>query len=150
VLALFDGAPTAADAAFLRALAGAAAAVGDWDARVLVVVGRDPAGRPADGPADPGASADPAAGAFAALALTVPVLADPGGRLATAAGVVAPALVVADQWGEVHWAAAAGDAGAWPPVTEVEQWARYLAIRCAGVNGVAGPDRSGPGGAAIA
>jgi hypothetical protein len=117
VLVLVGDAPTDADAAFLGELAGAAAAVDGWDARVLVVVGGDAAGSGA---------------AFAALAPPFRVLADPGRRLAAAAGVGAPALVVADQWGEVHWTAEVGAGRGWPATAEVEQWARYLAIRCAG------------------
>jgi hypothetical protein len=124
VLVLLDGAPDAPARDFLAALAGAAGTLADWDARMLVVVGGGGEGGAGGG--------DDVRAAFAALASPFPALADPRGRVAAAAGVAAPALVVADQWGEVHWAAAAGGAGAWPPVAEVEQWARFLAIRCAG------------------
>jgi hypothetical protein len=60
------------------------------------------------------------------------VLEDPRGTVAAAAGVVAPALVVADQWGEVHAAAPAGPQQPWLAVEEVEEWLRFMAVRCGG------------------
>ena len=117
VLVLLAGALDPADAAYLGALAAAAPALAGWDGRVLAVA--------------PDAALGPA---LDALALPFPALVDADGRVAAAAGVAAPALVVADQWGEVHLAATAAEGGgrAWPPVAEVERWLQFLAVRCAG------------------
>lgn len=95
--------------AYLAALAAHDGALRDWDGRVLVVI--------VEGVAPP--------------ATGFPVLADARGRLAEAAGVVVPAVVVADQWGEVH-AAEPAAGGRWLASAEVEQWLRMIAIRCAG------------------
>jgi hypothetical protein len=115
-LVLLGGALGPAERDFLAQLAADGASVTGWDGRVLVVVS--------------GAAAGTAAVPDKGEPFTV--LADPAGTVAAAAGVTPPALVVADQWGEVHWHAPAGDGRPWPPVREVEQWARFLAIRCAG------------------
>lgn len=55
---------------------------------------------------------------------------DPERRLGDALGLETPAVVVADQWGEVHLAHAAGDEHAFPTPAELVQWLRYLAIQC--------------------
>jgi hypothetical protein len=115
VLVLLAGALDPADAAYLGALADAAPGLTGWDGRVLAIA--------------PDAALGPA---LDALALPFPVIVDVDGRVAAAAGVAAPALVVADQWGEVHLAAAAAEGWAWPPVAEVERWLQFLAVRCAG------------------
>ena len=85
VLVLLD--ETADDAAtdYLRRLAEAEPALRGWDGRVLVVVA--------------GTTMPPA---LAALVLPFPVLADPGRVTGVAAGVEPPAVVVGDQWGEIH------------------------------------------------
>lgn len=129
VLVLLNAAADAASAdaatadvsagAFLRQLADAAPALADWDGRVLVIVGGDAAR--ADG-----------MGAAATPELSFPVLADPPHAVAAAAGVAPPAVVIADQWGEVHVAAPARPGQAWLPLPEIEQWLRFLAVRCAG------------------
>lgn len=54
---------------------------------------------------------------------------DPAGRLRRA-GVPTPAVVIADPWGEVHEAEAAGAQHAFMAVDEVTSWIRYLAIQC--------------------
>ena len=117
VLVLLDGAPGPEDRVFLDELAAGAPEIAGWDGRVLVVIAGD---------------ATQTGEAVAALGLPFPVLADPAGTVLAAAGVAAPALVVADQWGEVHWVVPTGEGLPWPPVAEAEQWARFLAIRCAG------------------
>lgn len=116
LLVLLDAAPTPEVTRWLGELAAAEPTFRGWDGRVLVVVGT--------------AAGDPAAdarAALAALALPFPVLSDARGTVAAVAGIAAPGVVVADQWGEVH-AAVAGPM----PVREVEEWLRFLAIRCAG------------------
>ena len=52
--------------------------------------------------------------------------------MAAAAGVRPPAVVVVDQWGEIHEAASVGDDRPWLPVADLEQWLKYISIRCAG------------------
>jgi hypothetical protein len=117
VLVLLDDAHTERDVAYLRVLADATRALADWDGRVLAIV----------------AGADGAAArALAALAPPFPVLLDADGVVARGASVAAPALVIVDQWGEIHVARAVPPDGAWPAVGELEQWLRYLSIRCAG------------------
>ena len=111
VLVLLGPAPSPEDAAALGALADAGEALRGWDGRVLVLL--------------PDADAAPPDTPF-------PVLVDPEGRVAAAAGVAPPALVVADQWGEVHDARAVGEGRPWPSPADVEEWLRFLAIRCAG------------------
>ena len=103
------------DAAYLRELAARASELGDWDGRVLAVVSGDPSN---------------AAQSLERLALPFPIVADANEALAAAAGVAAPALVVADQWGEVHAAAAAAEE--WLAIGDVVDWLKYMSIRCAG------------------
>ena len=116
VLVLLGGAPDESAAGYLRRLAAAEPSLRGWDGRVLVVV---------DGEA---AAARPA---LDALALPFPVLVDVKRAVAAAAGVAAPALVVADQWGDVH-ATHATPGDPWLDPREVEQWLQWMSIRCAG------------------
>ena len=126
VLVLLGDAVRERDAAYLRALADARVALEGWDGRVLAVAAGDAEGLAAR------------FGERFAERLTtgdgrpVPVLVDAGGAVAAAAGVGVPALVGTDQWGEVHAAVSAAGDAAWLPVEKVEQWLRFLAIRCAG------------------
>jgi hypothetical protein len=117
VLVLLDDTPEERDLAYVRELAEAERALADWDGRVLVVVG---------GPATAMAHA------LTALALPFPVLVDAEGHVATGAATAAPAIVVTDQWGEIHVRAPVGPDRPWLAVAELEKWLRYLAIRCAG------------------
>ena len=119
VLVLLDERTDERDVAYLRELAKAEMSLRGWDGRVLVVVAGDGAALRAlllDAPPP----------------LPFPVLADPQGTLAAAAGVAPPALVVTDQYGEVYAAHEAGPTREWLAVTEIEGWLRYLSIRCAG------------------
>jgi hypothetical protein len=109
VLVLLPPTAREIDTAYLADLAREASSLRDWDGRVFAVIGPDttsPAGSP------------------------VPVLVDADRVVARSAQVDAPALVVADQWGEVHVREPATDA--WHPVREIELTLRWLAIRCAG------------------
>ncbi|MFL5539848.1 MAG: TlpA family protein disulfide reductase, partial [Longimicrobiaceae bacterium] len=56
--------------------------------------------------------------------LPFPLLVDADGRVASALGVQAPAVVIADQWGEVHEAREAGGEHRFPMETEIEDWLR--------------------------
>jgi hypothetical protein len=60
----------------------------------------------------------------------LPLLADPEERLAAALGVRAPAVLVADQWGEVHEAREAGEEHHFPTIGEIVSTLSYLAVRC--------------------
>jgi hypothetical protein len=93
-LALLDGAPDAAARAWVAALADAAATLRASDGRALVLV--------------------PDAAAARGLPDGGPVLVDDRRRVAAAAGVATPALVITDQWGEVWHAEAVPPGGAWP------------------------------------
>lgn len=117
VLVLVGDALRVEDGAYLRALAAHEEALRGWDGRVLVVVGDRDTGR---------------GSAIAALAVPFPVVVDEAGRVARAAGVEGPALVVVDHWGEVHVGERVPDGAAWMAPEEVEQWLRMIAVRCAG------------------
>jgi hypothetical protein len=67
-------------------------------------------------------------GATADLPLAVAV--DVEQRLALALSVQIPALVIADQWGEIHHVEEAGPDHRFPATGEVVDWVRYLAIQC--------------------
>ena len=45
-------------------------------------------------------------------------------------GVPRPGVVVADQWGEVHYVAAADSAAALPSAGELAEWLHYVRIQC--------------------
>jgi peroxiredoxin len=115
VLGLVDGADCDACRAWLHRLAAVSANIGEWDGRVIVVV-------PA--PLDQAIQiADDATKSFT-------ILADPDRTLAARLGISAPALVIADQYGEIHHAAPAGEAHHLPDPAEVVDWLRYLSIQC--------------------
>jgi hypothetical protein len=117
VLVLLGGTLTAADAEFVRALAAHRAALAAWDGRLLLVV------------ASAGA---PTAATLDDLQPALPVLVDVDGAVAAAAEVTAPALVITDQYGEAYVRESITADRLWPTIESVEQWLRFLAIRCAG------------------
>jgi hypothetical protein len=117
VLVLLGAALTAGDAGFVRALAAHRAALAAWDGRVLLIV------------ADASA---PATAALDGLQSALPVLVDVDGAVAAAAQVTAPALVITDQYGEAYARESITADHPWPTIESVEQWLRFLAIRCAG------------------
>jgi peroxiredoxin len=110
VLVLVHAGPCAGCDAYVQRLAAAAAALGDWDGDVLVI--------------SPGSAEEPLP------ASPFPFLHDPGNRVAAALGVRPPAVVIADQWGEVQDVREAGDEHRFPSEEEIESWLRYLAIQC--------------------
>lgn len=57
-------------------------------------------------------------------------LLDSENRLALALGLAAPAVVIADQWGEIHEAAEAGEEHRFLPIESVVEWIRHLATSC--------------------
>ena len=109
------------DTRFVRALAAHREALRAWDGRVLLVIAD------ADGPAAAAFEASPSAPQHP-LAVAV----DVDRAVAAAAEVTPPALVVTDQYGEVYFRESIAPGAAWPSVESVEQWLRFLAIRCAG------------------
>lgn len=115
VLVLVDRAECDACRAWLRRLAAVSSDIAEWDGRVIVVV-------PAS-PEDAARIVDDAPPPFA-------ILADPDRALAARLAISTPALVIADQYGEIHHAASAGDAHELPDPAEVIDWLRYLAIQC--------------------
>ena len=117
VLVLLGASPGPRDVAFVGALAAHGEALRAWDGRVLLVVAD---ARDADvvGPAE--------------LRPPLAVIVDADRSVEAAADVRAPALVVTDQYGEAYDRESIGADGAWPTVESVEQWLRFLAIRCAG------------------
>lgn len=121
VLVLLPAAVDAATRAYAGALAAAEPDLAGWDGRVVLVAPDAAAAAAITGAAIDG-------GASAAL----PVALDPDGRVAAAARTAPPALVVADQWGEVYAAVRADGEAGWLPPDEVEQWLRFLSVRCGG------------------
>ena len=101
------------DVRWLGELAAHERALRDWDGRVLVVAGPDTDVEP-----------------VTRLGLPFPMVRDAEGRVARAAGLEAPALVLADLYGEVFATAPAGAGAPWMSVADVEEWLRLMAIRC--------------------
>jgi hypothetical protein len=120
VLLLLHGAGCARCAAYLDGLALRERELAAWDGHVLAVVPAPPSGASRSGGGGVGGPDHP----------SVPVALDPHGRLASALPVGAPAVLVADQWGEIHLAHGAGEAHAFPAPEEVVESVRYLAIQC--------------------
>jgi hypothetical protein len=100
--------------AYIEQLRVAVPALREWDGRVVVV-----SRAAGDGPGDDVADS------------TVTVLHDDGGELASQLAVSVPAVVVADQWGEVHAVVEASPShGGFPSVPELLEWAQFLAVQC--------------------
>lgn len=99
-------------AEFIQRLGAASAALNDWDGDVVVIT-----------PETPDDSGSGSIDRF-------PVLFDPEQRLASSLSITPPAVVIADQWGEVHEVAEAGAEHRFPSADEIESWLRYLAIQC--------------------
>jgi hypothetical protein len=115
VLVLVDRAECESCRAWLGRLAAVSADIGEWDGRVIVVV-----------PASP----DQAMRIANDAAKHFTVLGGPDRTLAARLGISIPALVIADQYGEIHHAAPLSDAHDLPDPAEVVGWLRYLAIQC--------------------
>lgn len=98
---------------YIHALRAHEQDVRDWDGRVLVIIADD---------AEPDGSAYPATGAFRTVL-------DVDARLRRA-GATTPAVLIADQWGEIHAVEPAGAEHDFIAPEEVVSWLRYLAIQC--------------------
>ncbi len=109
--------------AYVRSLGSIDQEIAAWGGR-LVVVAPGPAGM--------------AAPLHAATNAAFLVLADPDLRFASGqAGVL-----IADEWGEVHMSAVAGEAHAFPGPGEIVEWLRFLAIQCPECEGPEGDWRT--------
>ena len=117
VIVLLGSSLEVVDAEFVRTLAERREALHAWDGRVLLLI------------ADVDA---PVAGALDDLRLSLPVLLDVESAVASAADVRPPALVITDQYGEAYLRESITADRPWPTVDSIEQWLRYLSIRCAG------------------
>jgi peroxiredoxin len=100
---------------YLAQLAEADAEHREWDGRVVALVP---------------ASAERVGEFRRAGELPFPVLADPDRRTWAALGITGAAVLIADQWGELHHVSGAGAEHSLPTPREVTDWLRFLAIRC--------------------
>jgi hypothetical protein len=64
------------------------------------------------------------------VAPSIRVLTDAEHRFESAAHVVAPAVLVVDQWRDVRESWEAAEAHRFPAVSELVSWARFLATQC--------------------
>ena len=98
---------------FLQELEEVQADLTEWDAQIAVVLKRisDNARMPE-------------------LAPTIQVLVDAEHMFESAAHVVAPAVLVVDQWRDVRESWEAGESHRFPAVSELVSWARFLATQC--------------------
>lgn len=117
---------------YLDGLARAAPDFRDWSGRVLVVFAT----------ADTGSA--PEAGDATAQAWPFVVSVDEDGKARARCGIGEDhaAVIIADRWGEVYFAAGEKSERALPDPPAIEEWLRYLATQCpeCGV-----PDESGAG-----
>jgi hypothetical protein len=115
VLVLVHGLGCTECRAYLEDLAVERDSILEWDGCLLVVT-----------PDAPGVAVNPG-GAFEPPVL---LLSDPSQQLARAISIGAPAVVIADQWGEIHAAEGAGSEHRFPGPAELVEWVRYLAVQC--------------------
>lgn len=115
VLFLFDDAGCERCRTAFAEIAARAGELTEWDGRLVAVL-----------PSPPATEVDRAW----IEGLSVPAVVDSESRIADAAGVAAPAVVVADQWGEIHEVHAAGDDHPPVPVDRIIAALRYLSVRC--------------------
>lgn len=101
-------------AEYLRQLDQAREAISEWDGRLLAV-------RSGKGADEPAAHAD---------GLKLQVLLDPEGQFALRLTLEVPAVVIADQYGEIHVAEVAGADHDFISPAEIAEWAKFLAIQC--------------------
>ncbi|HEX2166697.1 MAG TPA: hypothetical protein VHG09_05605 [Longimicrobiales bacterium] len=97
--------------AYLERLAGASDSFREWDGRVNVVVNEDAVSASAL-----------RSGALAFLQ----VLADPDAAL----GAEPAAVLLADEWGEVHFAVQAVMDHSLPGAQEIGEWMKFISIQC--------------------
>jgi hypothetical protein len=113
LLVLVHGAGCAACGEFVARLEAEGDSIEEWDGRPLVI-----------------APEDLAKAGDLGRRTSLPVLADPERRLGSALSLGPPAVVVADQCGEVHEIHEAGEDHRFPEPDAVVAWLRYVAIQC--------------------
>lgn len=112
--------------AYLAALATQEAELRDWDGRVVAVR----AGRAdAESAARSSEREERAQAASHRFGERVRAAADPEGKLASA-GITVPAVLIADQWGELFVVEPAGAEHTLLAPDEIVAWLRYLAVQC--------------------
>lgn len=114
IVILVHGGPCERCTDFLRQLDQAHEAITEWDGRLLAV--RSGQGAQRSAPLVDG--------------LKFQVLLDPEARFASRLSLEAPAVVIADQYGEVHVAEVAGEGHDFITPPEIADWAKFLAIQC--------------------
>lgn len=123
VLVVVHSTGCAACEEYVRGLAASTDALAEWGGRLMVVV---------PGPVEQAAELQEMASA------ACQVLADPEGRL-SAGGA---AVVIADEWGEIYFAADAGAEHGFPTLEEIAEWVRFIAIQCPECEGPEGEWRT--------
>lgn len=116
VLLILHASGCAACDGYLRDLARIQDDVRDWDGRVVVVRTGTPLAH------ENGTESDPEHGFVTA--------ADPEGILRQRLRVDIPAILIADQWGELHAVEMAGPEHEFLDPGEVVDWLRFIAIQC--------------------
>ncbi len=113
-------------ATYAGALAARAGELSEWGASASIVVR-----------ADPGEvrSLQAAAGGLR-------LLQDRGAALGARLGPGTAAVLVADEWGEIYFAAEAGAAHDLPEASEIVDWVRFIAIQCPECEGPEGEWRN--------
>jgi hypothetical protein len=101
--------------AFLGRIAPIAAEVADWGGRLSLVV--------------PELAEDDGAWLSEAPPGTR-VLSDPERTVARHLGLTGAAVVIADEWGEIYFAAQSGTGHQLPLPEEIVSWVRFIAIQC--------------------
>lgn len=113
VIALLHGLDCDGCLHFLQQLEAAQSDLTEWDGEVAIVLKQI---------SDNARTPD--------LAPSIRVLVDAEHSFESAARVVAPAILVVDQWRDVRESWEAGDAHHFPDVSELVSWARFLATQC--------------------
>jgi peroxiredoxin len=115
VVVLVHGSDCAECRAYLGRLAGERDSILEWNGLILGVTPDAP-----EETARPESVLDP----------PFHLLSDPVGSLARDLSLQPPAVVVADQWGEIHAVEEAGPAHRFLAPAEVVDWLRFLAVQC--------------------
>ena len=114
VVVLIHGGACAICRAYVLGLLARAAEIAEWDGQLLVV--------------QDGESADLQLGEDAAEGARVYI--DRERILQLRIGLAAPAVLVADQWREIHLMESAGAEHGFVAIDEILAWLRYLAVQC--------------------
>lgn len=113
VVVMAHAAGCAACERYIGQLAASAGDLAEWDGSVMVVL-------PGLGAGALRESASP----------SLRILADPEQKIAPHLGLRGTAVLVADEWGEIYFAADSGAEHELPPPEEIVEWVRFIAIQC--------------------